>query len=74
MAPEKGMLKGVTRCTIIQMAQSLGLEVPIGSLSASELRGLDEVSTSTSGGGALPSTVLDESDVSDGDPGPITRK
>ena len=74
VTPEKGMLEGITRRTVIEMARSLGIDVQVRSLTASELRSADEVFISTSGGGVLPVTTLDAADVSDGTPGPITRK
>lgn len=74
VTPDVGMLEGVTRRTVIEMAQSLGLEVQIRALPASELRGADEVFISTSGGGVLPVTKVDDCSVGDGRPGPITGK
>jgi branched-chain amino acid aminotransferase len=74
VTPSEGMLEGVTRRTVIEMAQSLGIEVQERTLPANELRGADEVFISTSGGGVLPVTKVDQRNVGCGSPGPITEK
>ncbi len=74
VTPSEGMLEGVSRRTVIEMARSLGLEVQLRVLSADELRGAEEVFLSTSGGGVLPVTRVDQHLIGDGNPGPITRK
>ena len=74
VTPAEGMLEGVTRRTVIEMARCSGIEVQTRNLPASELRSADEVFISTSGGGVLPVTVLDKVHVGDGRPGPIAHK
>jgi branched-chain amino acid aminotransferase len=68
------MLEGITRRTVMEMAQSLGLQVQVRPVSASEFRGADEAFISSSGGGVLPVTRVDGKYVADGAIGPITRK
>jgi branched-chain amino acid aminotransferase len=72
--PAQGMLEGISRRTVIEMAQSLGLEVQVRALPAAELRSADEVFLSTSGGGVLPVTVVDGASIGDGKPGALTRR
>jgi branched-chain amino acid aminotransferase len=74
ITPGEGMLEGVSRRTVIEMAHSLGLALQVRTLPASELRGADEVFITTSGGGVLPVTVLDKCTIGSGSPGPITRQ
>ncbi len=74
VTPDQGMLEGVSRRTVIEIAQSLGLEVQPRDLPADELRGAQEVLLSTSGGGVLPVTRVDQQAIGDGKPGPITRQ
>lgn len=74
VTPREGMLEGVSRRTVIEMAQSLGLELQLRTLPAGELRGAEEVFISTSGGGVLPVTMVDKRPIGDGSPGPITRR
>jgi branched-chain amino acid aminotransferase len=72
--PDAGMLEGITRRTVIEMAQTLGLPLQRRAVPARELRAADEVFLSTSGGGVLPVTRIDGQPVGDGQPGPITRQ
>lgn len=74
VTPAEGMLEGVSRRTVIEMARSLGLPVELRALPADELRGAQEVFVSTSGGGVLPVTRVDRLTIGDGMPGPITRQ
>ena len=74
VTPDVGMLEGITRRTVIEMAQSLGLPLHCRALPASELRQADEVFLSTSGGGVLPVTRVDGQVIGDGRPGIITRQ
>ncbi len=74
ITPAEGVLEGVTRRTVIEMAHSLGLPLQLRALPAHELRQADEVFLSTSGGGVLPVTRLDQQVIGGGQPGPITRR
>ena len=74
VTPDQGMLEGISRRTVIEIAQSLGLEVQLRTLPADELRGAQEVLLSTSGGGVLPVTRVDQQAIGNGQPGPITRQ
>jgi branched-chain amino acid aminotransferase len=74
ITPAQGMLEGISRRTVIEMAQSLQLEVQVRTLPATELRSADEVFLSTSGGGVLPVTVVDGAAIGDGKPGALTRQ
>ncbi len=72
--PAEGMLEGISRRTVIEMAATLGMGVQIRAVPADELRAADEVFLSTSGGGVLPVTRVDQQAIGDGAPGAITRK
>ncbi|SFD57554.1 branched chain amino acid aminotransferase apoenzyme [Paracidovorax konjaci] len=74
VTPAHGMLEGITRRTVIEMAHSLGLPLAERALPAAELRGAREVFLSTSGGGVLPVTRIDGQPVADGAVGPVTRR
>lgn len=71
--PNRGVLEGITRRTVIEMAQSRSIPVQLGALSADALRASDEVFLSTSGGGVLPVTQVDDQAIGPGSPGPLTR-
>ncbi|AVP57495.1 aminotransferase class IV [Pulveribacter suum] len=72
--PAEGVLEGITRRTVIEMAAALGLPLAQRALPAAELRGAREVFLSTSGGGVLPVTRVDGAPVGDGQVGPVTRR
>ncbi len=74
VTPAEGMLEGVSRRTVIEMAASLGLPVQIRAIPAQELRVADEVFVSTSGGGVLPVTRVDGQSIGNGAPGVTTSK
>ena len=74
VTPNEGMLEGVSRRTVIEIAQSLGLTLQARAVPADELRTADEVFISTSGGGVLPVTRVDGRAIGDAMPGPITRR
>jgi branched-chain amino acid aminotransferase len=73
VTPSDGMLEGVSRRTVIEMAGSLGLPVQLRAVPASVLRGAQEVFLSTSGGGVLPVTKVDHIEIGNGQPGPVTQ-
>lgn len=74
VTPREGVLEGITRRTVIEMAQALGLPVEQRALPADELRAADEAFLSTSGGGVLPVTRVDGRAVGQGALGPVTRQ
>lgn len=74
VTPAEGVLEGVTRRTVIEMAAALGLPLDLRALPAAELRGAREVFLSTSGGGVLPVTRVDGKPVGDGAVGPAVRQ
>ena len=74
VTPEEGVLEGITRRTVIEMAAALGLPLQVRALPSAELRGAREVFLSTSGGGVLPVTRVEDHRVGDGTVGPVTRQ
>lgn len=74
VTPAEGVLEGITRRTVSEMAQALGLPLEVRALPVQELRAAREVFLSTSGGGVLPVTRVDGRAVGDGAVGPVTRR
>lgn len=74
VTPAEGVLEGVTRRTVFEMARALGIQCDVRALPAAEARAAREVFLSTSGGGVLPVTRIDGQAVGSGDVGPITRR
>lgn len=74
VTPASGVLEGVTRRTVIEMAQALGLPLQQRALPAAELRGAREAFLSSSGGGVLPVTRVDGASIGDGRVGAVTQR
>jgi branched-chain amino acid aminotransferase len=74
VTPREGVLEGITRRTVIEMAATLGIPVELRALPAAELRSADEAFLSTSGGGVLPVTKVDGRPVGTGRPGALTGR
>jgi branched-chain amino acid aminotransferase len=72
--PEKGILEGITRETIIEMATEWGYEVQATNLTKYDLYNADEVFLCSSAGGVFPVTEIDGVQIADGTVGAITRR
>ena len=66
---EVGVLAGVTRATILELAPDAGYRVSEGTFTVDELRGADEAFTSSSIREVLPVVELDGRPIGDGKPG-----
>lgn len=74
ITPAEGVLLGITRKTVIDLAESLNVKVEVGTLSETTLRSADEVFISSTAGGVIPITRIDGKPVGDGEPGPLTTR
>ncbi len=72
--PDAGMLEGISRRTVIEMARALKVPLQTRTVPVQEVRAADEVFLSTSGGGVLPVTRVDGQIIGTGKPGAITSK
>ncbi len=63
--PEAGMLEGITRLTVLELAAA-------GKLGPDDLREADEVFLTSTAGGVMAATRVDDRILSNGAPGPIT--
>jgi 4-amino-4-deoxychorismate lyase len=70
---EVGVLAGVTRATILELAPEAGYAVSEGVFTVDELRGADEAFTSSSIREVLPVVELDGRSIADGTPGDAAR-
>ena len=77
VTPSTGVLEGVTRRTLIDLARREGLDMQVRILSVEELRRADEIFLSSTGGGAVAVSQLDGVAIggrAPGDLGPVTRR
>jgi branched-chain amino acid aminotransferase len=70
--PDRGVLEGITRKTVIELANEHSIQLDVRPVPANELRSADEVFLSSTAGGVIPVTTVDGEAVGDGGPGPVT--
>ena len=73
VTPENGVLHGITRRTVLDMAHERGLNVQARALPLEEFWTADEVFLSSSGGGVIPVARVDDRHFSNAAPGPVAR-
>jgi branched-chain amino acid aminotransferase len=71
--PARGVLEGITRMTVMDIAQELGVPCEQRTVTLDEVRAADEIFGSSTAGGIIPIGLLDGQPVGDGSPGPMTR-
>jgi len=71
--PAYGVLEGITRRTVMELAPEYGYEVLQQPLSAEKARSADEVFVTSTAGGVIPVTKIDGHKVGSGRPGPVVR-
>ncbi|WP_260426461.1 aminotransferase class IV [Burkholderia cepacia] len=72
--PERGVLHGITRQTVFELAASMGIDAQAGRVDDAQLREADEVFITSTAGGIMPVTRLNGAPIGDGRPGPMTRR
>ena len=70
---DHGMLEGISRRTVLEMASELGLPCDVRPLPLAEFMESDEVFLSSSGGGVLGLTKIDDRVFGNGAIGPVTE-
>ncbi len=71
--PQRGVLEGVTRKSVIDVAKANGLEVRVETVPTELAYGCDEIFMCTTAGGVMPITRLDGQGVGDGEIGLVTK-
>jgi branched-chain amino acid aminotransferase len=74
LTPAVGMLEGITRRSVIELASEAGQPLQQGLLTADDLRRAAEVLVTSTAGGIMPVTVIDGKPVGTGAPGPLTAQ
>lgn len=72
--PASGVLEGITRRTTLDLAAELGIPAEATRLGLEHLTGADEVFISSTAGGIMAVTRIDDRAIGDGRPGPITGR
>src|SRR5690606_1699895 len=72
--PDRGIFEGMTRRTVIELAKEAGLEIEVRPVKVAELAAADEVFITSTAGGIMPVTKVDDNIYGNGKPGPVTQK
>jgi branched-chain amino acid aminotransferase len=72
LTPSRGVLEGITRRTVIEIAEALGWTVHVGDIPADTLYRAQEIFLTSTAGGVMPVATLDGRAVGEGRPGPIS--
>lgn len=72
--PQRGVLEGVTRKSVIDVARMQGLDIRVEVVPVQKAYDADEIFMCTTAGGIMPITSLDGKPVNGGKLGPITKK
>ena len=72
--PDSGILQGITRRTVIELANEHGIPIEERPVPAASLRRADEAFLSSTAGGIIPVTTVDGEVLGEGVPGPITLR
>jgi branched-chain amino acid aminotransferase len=73
LTPAEGVLQGITRKTVLELAAEEGIETEVRPVAAAEVLSASELFATSTAGGVMPITNLDGVDVGDGQIGPVTR-
>ena len=74
VTPADGVLLGITRQTILDLAAEEGMTVRVGRVEPTLLAEASEVFLTSTAGGVMPVTQLDGQPVGEGRPGPVTLR
>ena len=74
MTPIKGVLQGITRQTVLEIAESLQISTEVREITKPEVLDADEIFLSTSAGGVMPLVRVNSTIYSNGKPGNISEK
>ena len=72
ITPDRGVLAGVSRKTVLEIADHLGINTSERSLSVKEFLEADEIFLSSSGGGVIPIIRVNETIFGNGTSGPVS--
>jgi branched-chain amino acid aminotransferase len=72
--PDRGALDGMTRMSMLELCEELGIPFEVRPVSAAELRDADEIFTCTTAGGVMPASRIDGRIMGNDRPGPISTR
>jgi branched-chain amino acid aminotransferase len=73
-SPPEGILMGITRQTVFELAAEHGIPAREADLTAYDLYAADEVFATSTAGGIMPLVEIDGRSIGDGKPGPMSQR
>jgi branched-chain amino acid aminotransferase len=74
LSPRRGALDGVTRASVFELCEELGLPVEVRDITADEFREADEILACTTAGGIMPASRIDGRIMGNDRPGLISTR
>jgi len=74
VTPDRGALEGITRKSVLELCDELGIPARIGRITRQQLLDADEVFTATTAGGVMPVSRVDGRIYNNDRPGPISLR
>jgi branched-subunit amino acid aminotransferase/4-amino-4-deoxychorismate lyase len=74
LSPDRGVLEGITRRTVLELSDRLNVKGRLALISADVFRDADEVFLTSTAGGVMPVSSIDGQAIGDGQPGPVTTR
>jgi branched-chain amino acid aminotransferase len=74
VSPDKGALEGITRESVFEICNELGISVEVRPLTAQELLDADEIFTATTAGGVMPAARINGTIKGNDRPGPLSAR
>jgi branched-chain amino acid aminotransferase len=72
--PDRGVFEGMTRRCVIELAKELGVDCQLRAVPAEEVREADELFITSTAGGIMPVSIVDDRILANGRPGPVTTR
>ncbi len=72
--PDAGVLQGITRRTVLELAEEQGLTTHVAAIPVADAGRAEEAFITSTAGGVMPVTTIDGRQLLDGNPGPITTR
>ena len=74
VSPDEGVLPGITRKTVIELAEQLNIDAQLDKMTANDLRAAEEVFLTSTAGGIVPVRSIDGEILGEGEAGPVTQR
>lgn len=74
VTPDRGVLEGITRRAVLDVAADEGVPARLGVLTVDDLRRADEAFLTSTAGGVMPVVSIDGRPLGDGRPGPLSTQ